>query len=296
VPQLWTLGDCAFLIPTVASIAFICTGRYFASFTSESHGISIGDTQLRIKSTRAWEFGALSIRPRKDTRGSPRASHNRSSQPFGNWTSLVGSMPGYARDAVATSWGRCACKIVGWEDRETNTAAKYGADDWLEVVAWAEPWISVSRDPSTKFWGLIVEWIWPGLLFCEVVSILLVMVFKPTAMKEEIFGGVKLAGLGSASFSSLLFRFLILFPLDRVMWLERYFPIGESKLWAVSLKIASDEVKSPRSNFYLMSSSSMVSWSWVDISGHWIDVNGESSWYIVFVGFCSMVLSARADS
>ena len=114
------------------SMALILTGKYVKSVASFSQGASISGTLRRINSTREPACGAPSTRPMKDTLGSPRAWHTRSSLPRGSCTSRVAGESGRASEAVAISCGRWACRIVGWVERRTKMAEKGGVGEGLE--------------------------------------------------------------------------------------------------------------------------------------------------------------------
>jgi hypothetical protein len=55
------------------------------------------------------------------------------------------------------------------------------------------------------------------------------MELNPIVTKEDIWGhgGMK---VDASSVASRRLRFLLLFPLERLIWLTRYWPIGERRL------------------------------------------------------------------
>ena len=129
-------------------MALILTGKYVKSVASFNQGTSISGTLRRINSTRDPACGAPSTRPMKEALGSPRAWHTRSSLPRGSCTSRVAGELGLAREAVAISCGRWACRIAGWVERRTKMAEKEGVGEALEegfgVVGSAGGWSVIS--------------------------------------------------------------------------------------------------------------------------------------------------------
>lgn len=82
-----------------------------------------------------------------------------------------------------------------------------------------------------------------GFGFCDDAWRVRVMVFNPTATKDEIsgVGGTRdsVAVSAASLFESWCLRFLLLLPSDLAMWLVRCCPMGESSLADIKLSTSS---------------------------------------------------------
>ena len=198
-------------------------------------------------SRRGFECGAPSSIPMKDARGNPRLEDSRFSESWGSWTSLVGCELEFLKDAVATNWGRWACRTDGWDDRQTKIAARcrnlvllsWSKSIPLLLLAEARLALDFSGGPSN---GLVLV----------ISSKYLVILASPTSRCDEISGtggGASLSlspTLRPSLLASCFFLLLLRLPFEGIVCVTRWRPSGarslEEKLEHVLHSVGRSEV------------------------------------------------------